>query len=224
MRNERCPFEIRRIESTLTEISIIYYTCTMKPRQSRSRGTHKERTIRACVAHRQFESALQLNDCRADECQLIDIDERKIIDWVEQGKIPLISWTPSRGMQSEAYDLKKIKIIFGVLTHSWEDGIVHCGSDTRNKNDRRMHLCQRNALKTPSISYFRGAEVKRFKEYAALHRYAMHAMLHEGEKLSHQSDERRLGRSAGSISLGEDTAQDSKTRFQDRNEHENSTQ
>ena len=137
-----CLSEIHRIESSLTEISTIYYTCTMKPWKSRSRGDHKKCTIWACAADRQLKSALHLNGCRGDGCRTNGIDEREMVEWVEQGKIPLISWTPSKGMRSEAYDLRNSDIGFGALTHSWEDGIVASGIDVRNKNDRRMHLCQ----------------------------------------------------------------------------------
>ena len=143
MRNDGwCPFEIRRIESTIREISVIYYICTMKPWQSRSKEAHKGCTIWTCAAELHFESALHLNDCHGEGCRTTGIDEREIVSWIEQGKIPLVSWTPSRGMQSEAYDLKNGSISFGALTHSWEDGIVDSGKDVRNKNNRRMHLCQ----------------------------------------------------------------------------------
>ena len=143
MRNDGwCPSEICRIESTLREISVIYYTCTMKPWQSRSKEAHKECTIWACAAEQQFESAMHLNDCRGEGCRTTGIDEREMVSWIEQGKIALVSWTPSRGMQSEAYDLKNGNISFGALTHSWEDGIVDSGRDVRNKNNRQMHLCQ----------------------------------------------------------------------------------
>ena len=139
--SEWCPFEIRRMESTLIGVANAYLICRMKP--PKPKVDHSKCTIWSCIAIRSVQTALHMGCCNGVNCKTDKIDEAQLVKWISQGKTPLVTLTDARGMECSAHDLKKEKVVaFVALTHSWEDGIMESGKDARNKNDRCMHRCQ----------------------------------------------------------------------------------
>ncbi len=136
-----CPFAIRRMESTLIRVTHVYLMCRMKP--PKPEADHSKCTIWSCIANRPVHTALHMGGCNGVNCKTDKIDEAQMVEWISQGKTPLVTLTDARGMEHSAHDLNKEKVVaFVALTHRWEDGIVDSGKDARNKNDRSMHRCQ----------------------------------------------------------------------------------
>lgn len=139
-----CPLEIRRIESILPSVSIVYYASFMETFKRRS-DTSKC-TIWQCNCKKEAQEALHMNNCQGS-CPTYQIGEDKLIKIIEEGKTPLVTWTYRGELECKGYDLKKEGLKFGALSHSWEDSIVDCGRDARNKNNRHMHQCQIESLR-----------------------------------------------------------------------------
>lgn len=152
-RNGYCPLEISRLESTMLShlhptksisipsTSIIYYSSSIKSFDPRP--PHPHCTIRECKA-RVKRDVLHMNGCEGT-CERFQVGETEIINIINSGKTPLVVWTHSGELACQGYDLKK-PLKFGSLSHSWDDAIVDSGRDARNKNDRRIHRCQLEAL------------------------------------------------------------------------------
>ena len=88
-------------------------------------------------------TALHVDDCSGADCKKHKIDEARLVEWISQGKTPLVKLTDTTGMEYSAHDLNKEKVIpFVAVTHTWEEGIFDSGKDARNKDDRHMHSCQ----------------------------------------------------------------------------------
>ena len=137
-----CKSDIHYVESTITEVSIIYTMSRLEPLQSQSTIKHENCTTRACVARPvelQTQSALHMN-CPG-QCLTYGKDEAALSNWIKEGKTPLVCWT-DKGLVFDGFDLTKSTVKFGALTHSWEDGLLWNASDARGKCNRRMHHCQ----------------------------------------------------------------------------------
>ncbi|MCJ1372921.1 hypothetical protein MMC20_004147 [Loxospora ochrophaea] len=140
-KNDWCPFEIRRLESTLVGVTNAYFVSRMKP--PKPKVDHSDCNAWVCVAKRPMQTALHMGSCDGSNCKTDKIDEAKLVEWINQGKTPLVTFKEATGMECSPHDLKKEKgVTFVALSHSWEDGMVDSGRDARNKNDRCMHRCQ----------------------------------------------------------------------------------
>ena len=139
--SEWCPFQVRRLESTLSGVTKVYFICRMKP--PTPKVDHSKCTIWSCIANRPVHMALHVDGCNGLNCKKDSIDEARLVEWISQGKTPLLTLTDTREMEYSAQDLNTENVVaFVALTHAWEDGILEAGKDARNRNDRRMHSCQ----------------------------------------------------------------------------------
>ncbi|KAM0801661.1 hypothetical protein BDR22DRAFT_820377 [Usnea florida] len=139
--NGWCPFAIRRMEATLNGVTNVYLICrTMPPKP---KADHSGCTTWGCTAVKPAQTALHMGGCDGVNCQTDKLDELQMVEWISQGKTPLVALTDAIGMKYFGHDLKKDKdVLFVALTHCWEDAIVESGKDHRNGNNRSMHRCQ----------------------------------------------------------------------------------
>ena len=145
IQNKWCKFDVHRIESTISEVSIIYCISQLKPLVLCNLDTHKDCSMRECIAgeiNPCIQIALHLC-CNGGHCKCEGGDKTQLVKWIEEGKTPLVRWTDEKGLEFEAFDLSvDNNVIFGALTHGWDDGLLWSGTDARGKNNRRMLLCQ----------------------------------------------------------------------------------
>ena len=140
-KNGWCPFEIRRMEATLTGVTSVFLISNMKP--PKPEVNHSQCTNRVCTAKKPFQKALHVFGCDGVDCKTDRLDEGRMVEWIRSGKTPLVTLTDATGMEYSAYDLEKDKDVdFVALTHCWEDGIMDSGKDARGGNNRAMHRCQ----------------------------------------------------------------------------------
>lgn len=121
----------------------MYFMCRIQPPKPHS--DHSNCTVQECVASRVFREALHMGACKGDSCRTVPIDEAQLVEWIGQGKTPLITLNDAGKLIFSDHDLSQDKdklVSFVALTHGWADGIVDSGRDARNKNDRSMHRCQ----------------------------------------------------------------------------------
>lgn len=139
-----CPFEIRRLESTLASVIKLYYICKRDPPQpeNKSKGRHSKCSFRSCIEEREPYEALHVDGCDG-KCKKHTIPEDDLVEYIDQGLTPLVIRTNAGEIEWHGEDLRKENVkTFFALTHSWEDGILHAGRDARDKNDRHMLACQ----------------------------------------------------------------------------------
>jgi hypothetical protein len=144
-----CPLQIRRRESALPSVSIVYYSCFIE----RIAGTiHSSKCDEwACQSKGKRLDPLHMNSCDklSRHCPQYEVNDResKVMDIIKQGKLPLVKFTHGK-LELQGYAPKELSHRFGVLSHSWEEAIVHSGFDQREgeRNNRKMHVCQIEAL------------------------------------------------------------------------------
>lgn len=153
--NGWCPFEIRRMEATLSGVSNVYLVCKMKP--PNPNVDHSCCTSWGCTASKPTQLALHMQGCVGVNCTTNELDERWMVKCIRDGQTPLVTWTQARGMQHTAKNLEKDKdVVFVALTHCWEDGLVESGRDARNRNNRAMHECQLERIQDTCSRLFKG--------------------------------------------------------------------
>lgn len=139
-----CPHEVRRLESTMRGVNILYYARLTKT--WRGQGDHSMCSIAECTSPKEFPGPL--HRCGDRSCLPFGFDEENIAKIIERGETPLIEVTRKGSIVMRPVDLSGPQVPdFGALSHSWEDGIVYCGQDARGKNDRKMLECQIESLK-----------------------------------------------------------------------------
>ena len=137
-----CPNEIRIVESTFRGTKAVYYASTLKTWDEGQKHPHC--TVYKCKAKLHAQGPLHMAGC--NRCDSRKIPDETIIAIIEDGKTPLLTWTPRGDLVATPYDLRKEKVIFGALTHSWDQFIVDNGRDARGKNNRSMLVCQIESL------------------------------------------------------------------------------
>ncbi|CAG5156462.1 uncharacterized protein ALTATR162_LOCUS4260 [Alternaria atra] len=145
------PLEIRRMESSIPSVSIIYYICFIK---KHDRPTHTaECTVWACKGKGKRLDPLHMKaSCQQEGygtyCRLVQIEDRekklkRII--LGEGKIPLVEFAAGK-LELKGYSLKEELPKFGVMSHSWEEAIVHSKVDSSGGDVRNMFECQLETL------------------------------------------------------------------------------
>ena len=146
LENNWCPTQVRRIEATSGGNIIVYYRSHMKP--PRTSGNHGQCNAKACLA--EVAAAAPLGEahmmCKSPKSpRYCDISEKRLCTIIRSGKIPMVTLRFGQEQpEVEAYDLERAGNLptFGAISHTWSQGIVDCGRDSRGGNDRRMLLCQ----------------------------------------------------------------------------------
>ncbi|KAG9233545.1 hypothetical protein BJ875DRAFT_463895 [Amylocarpus encephaloides] len=142
-----CPLEIRRMESTMPSMSVVYYASSILTIDKRTCASGC--TVWKCRDREKILRPLHMKTyCKVTKnCgERLGVSESEIIKIVREGKMPMVTFS-SGVLTLVGYDVEKdTKKRFGVLSHSWEDAIVDSGRDLRNSNDRKMHLCQIETL------------------------------------------------------------------------------
>lgn len=145
-----CPLEIRRMESSIPSVSILYYACFIK---KDNRTTHSTKcTASACKSggHRldplhMKASCQQENSKRSCDTAHIENRETRLKEMIDNEQIPLVKFTAGK-LELQGYPLKEELPQFGVMSHSWEEAIVHCKRDASGGDDRNMLECQVETL------------------------------------------------------------------------------
>ena len=146
LKNNWCPTEVRRIEATSHGNVVVYYRSHMKPPQPS--GNHQKCNAEACLAKSATAAPLGKEHMRCKSPKnprYCDIPEEKLCTIIRTGKIPMVTLRFGQEQpEVEGYDLERAGDIptFGAISHTWSQGIVDCGRDSRGRNDRRMLLCQ----------------------------------------------------------------------------------
>lgn len=146
LENNWCPTQVRKIEATSHKNIIVYYRSHMKPPQISE--NHKQCNAEACLA--EMVAAVPLGEahmnCKsAKSPRYCEISEKKLCSIIKSGKIPMVTLRFGQEQpEVEAYNLERAVDLptFGAISHTWSQGIVDCGRDSRGGNDRRMLLCQ----------------------------------------------------------------------------------
>jgi hypothetical protein len=133
--------DIHRMESIMPSVSVIYYASSISDLRQRSNAVTNGDTTELAKPL----GPLHMGRCH-DECPTKTVGEEKLVEIIERGQTPLVTFGTS-GLEYKGYDLTKdCDLKFGALSHSWDGNIVDAGKDARNKNNRRMHRCQIKAL------------------------------------------------------------------------------
>ena len=146
-----CPLEIRRMESSIPSVSNIYYICFI---DKHGRQTHSaECTVQACKGKDKRLDPLHMKaSCQQEDsttyCRLAHIQDREttLERIVREGMIPLAEVAAGRPVL-KGYPKENLPK-FGVMSHSWEEAIVHCKRDSSGEDDRNMLTCQLETLQT----------------------------------------------------------------------------
>ena len=85
-----CPFEIRRLESTLASVIKLYYVCERLPPQPEL--DHSKCSFRSCIAKQNDYEALHVNGCDA-RCSKHTLKEGQLVDIISKKLTPLVTWT-----------------------------------------------------------------------------------------------------------------------------------
>jgi hypothetical protein len=152
--NNWCPHEIRRVEAMQVRANQIYYACLMKSDKPEVDHAEAGCTVWQCKAGRKpTDEELSAKHFHDDEVpcqgQNVGVEEATLIEIIEQGLVPLVTWNKRGKLSCEGYNLEDEESvpIFGALSHSWAEKILHCGEDARQKNNRRMLPCQLSSLR-----------------------------------------------------------------------------
>ncbi|KAK6086616.1 het domain-containing protein [Seiridium cupressi] len=156
MQNKKwCPRDIRRLETTMQSVNRIYYTCVMEV--SRPGLNHAGCTMWECNANRKeavtFLDAKHFHKDSKRNCEMKakQLPEIQVINIINEGKTPFVKWTDHEQLELIPIDLEDDKSLppsgYGALSHSWNDSIIHCGTDARGGNSRTILPCQLDKLR-----------------------------------------------------------------------------
>jgi hypothetical protein len=141
-----CPLDIRRMEAIMPSVSVLYYASSMhRPNHS---DDVSQCTSQVCKGRSKIYEPLHM-ECSGG-CERLSIHESEMIEIINEGKTPMVRLLSSGVLECVAYDLEcdaNDQEPFGVLSHSWEEGIVESGKDVHGENNRRMHVCQIEMLR-----------------------------------------------------------------------------
>ncbi|KAM0820108.1 putative Heterokaryon incompatibility domain-containing protein [Seiridium cardinale] len=150
-----CPRDIRRLETTMQSVNRIYYTCVMEV--SRPGLNHAVCTMWKCNANRKesvtFLDAKHFHRDSKRNCEMKakQLPEIQVINIINEGKTPFVKWTDHGQLELIPIDLEDDKSLppsgYGALSHSWNDSIIHCGTDARGGNNRTILPCQLDKLR-----------------------------------------------------------------------------
>ena len=139
------------MESSIPSVSNIYYICFI---DKHGRQTHSaECTVQACKGKDKRLDPLHMKaSCQQEDsttyCRLAHIQDREktLERIVREGMIPLADVAAGRPVL-KGYPKENLPK-FGVMSHSWEEAIVHCKRDSSGEDDRNMLTCQLETLQT----------------------------------------------------------------------------
>jgi hypothetical protein len=159
-KNGHCRTSIRRLEAITPSVSVMYYISAMKPtnhEESTSncssqvcngRLRHHEPLHMGCDGNHNFDPFVTPRN----RCERFRLPEEELVRLISAGKTPMVKFSTSTGLELTEYDLSKAGTSedsqepFGVVSHTWSEGILHGGVDLRGGNDRFVHQCQLAAL------------------------------------------------------------------------------
>lgn len=156
-----CPFEIRRLEATMLRTNSIYYSCQIKRERSKLDHISADCTMWQCKARLtgicEELSALHMCGNRPSCQETHKIDESKLIEIIDRGEIPLLRYTYRGTLTCEGHSLADDDTSprFLALSHSWTENTLHCGTDVRGGNNRKMLDCQLTKLRETYTKIFR---------------------------------------------------------------------
>lgn len=146
LKTNRCPADVRRLESTFNGVLARYCASTMKPAPEQIDGvSHATCSPEECRQHQEpnkwhFEDYCQPQD---DKVAPIEFDKLEAI--AKQGQIPLLTWAQG-SLQVQGYDRKKKNLVFGALSHRWKDNILVSNAQTDGSRAKEVFACQLKAL------------------------------------------------------------------------------
>lgn len=146
LKNGCCKSEIKRRESTLPEVRLVYYSTFVKPTEKLN---HDGCSDVACMAQKPMKYAKHMNTSSCNEsrrCSPRGLEDTEINSIIAEGKTPLVTWTRGGQLDVKPYDLNEPDIKFGALSHSWEHGLLDSGRDARDQNDGKLLACQLEVL------------------------------------------------------------------------------
>lgn len=155
--NKWCPLDIRRLEATMSSVNSVFYACQID-RDLPGREQEMDHEKAGCteweckVTRTKRLKEIQGYHLHNDDdttCKKQWITDEKLCSIINEGKIPLVKWTGRGELTCEGYSLDGVDSIpvFGALSHSWSESIVHCGQDSRGKPDMCMLRCQLSKLR-----------------------------------------------------------------------------
>lgn len=138
-----CPLQIRRIEGIMPSVKAVYYTSSIKHKVP---DHNKEKcTVDFCGDKSKKIDPVHVNGCTGCSCK--HVKEEELSNIIQDGRIPMLKWS-SGSLRCVGYDLNDRKVPYGILSHSWGDGIVGSALNIQDQNDSAMQSCQLDSLHT----------------------------------------------------------------------------
>ncbi|KAL8988373.1 MAG: hypothetical protein Q9177_002543 [Variospora cf. flavescens] len=130
-----CPYDVRRLDIDINELSILYYYSNLKaPRSSKD---HSKCSGERCLAMLTNPATYRLSHRREGcSCPLLFADQEEVAQILEQGSIPLISMMPGPDHEALKISVKDLAQghRFVAISHVWAEG-------SGNVNDNALQTC-----------------------------------------------------------------------------------
>ncbi|KAL8962014.1 MAG: hypothetical protein Q9193_001517 [Seirophora villosa] len=130
-----CPYDVRKLDAEIAEISILYYYSNLKaPRSSKN---HSECSRDRCLAMSTNPSTYRPSHLREGcSCPLLFADQKEVAQILEQGSIPLISMVPDLEHETLRISVKDLAQghRFVAISHVWAEG-------SGNVKDNALQRC-----------------------------------------------------------------------------------
>jgi len=147
LRINKCPAEVRRLESTFSGVLATYCASTMKPSlDSADSSSHTDCSLLLCTQVSEPEKWHFANFCHGkDKDRWNSIPPRELEEIVLQGQTPLLTWEKGN-LVVNGYDLQDDDLVFGALSHRWKDNILVSEGQSNSSFKKEALTCQLEAL------------------------------------------------------------------------------
>jgi hypothetical protein len=141
----KCPAEVRRLESTFNGVLATYCASTMKPPlDPADNDGHDECSQLECNQSREPKKWHFAAFCQENDKQ-ISISPTKLEEITKRGYIPLLTWAQG-SLHVHDYDPNDDTFVFGALSHRWKDNILVSESQSNTSFKKEALTCQLKAL------------------------------------------------------------------------------